>query len=111
LSPRCGLLPHGGRRRHAIRPPKPCQEIPVEQLSGGVLARMRPDLSIGAALPSPGRNAGFGLVAWGLATEAPTWAEWQQYIEQQKDLMRQRGLQVPATAARTEPSAALVMHG
>jgi hypothetical protein len=51
--------------------------------------------------------AGFGLVAWGLATEAPTWAEWQQYIEQQKDLMRERGLQVPATAARTETSAAV----
>jgi hypothetical protein len=50
--------------------------------------------------------AGFGLAAWGLATEAPTRAEWQQYIEQQKDLMRQRGLQVPATAARTEPTAA-----
>jgi hypothetical protein len=45
-------------------------------------------------------------VAWGLGTEAPTRDEAQQYIEQQKDLMRQRGLQVPATAARTEPSAA-----
>ena len=42
--------------------------------------------------------AGFGLVAWGLGTEAPTQAEAQQYIEQQKDLMRQRGLEVPATA-------------
>ena len=51
--------------------------------------------------------AGFGLVAWGLGTEAPTRAEWQKYIEQQKDLMRQRGLQVPATAARTETSAAV----
>ena len=50
--------------------------------------------------------AGFGLVAWGLATEAPTRAEWQQYIEQQKDLLRRRGLQVPATAAQTETSAA-----
>jgi hypothetical protein len=38
-----------------IRAPQPCQEIPVEQLSGGVLARMRPDLSIGAALPAAGR--------------------------------------------------------
>jgi hypothetical protein len=44
--------------------------------------------------------AGFGLVAWGLGTEAPTRAEAQQYIEQQKDLMRERGLQVPATARR-----------
>ena len=42
--------------------------------------------------------AGFGLVAWGLGTEAPTRAEAQQYIEQQKDLMRKRGLEVPATA-------------
>ena len=29
--------------------PQPCQEIPVEQMSGRVLARMRPDLSIGVA--------------------------------------------------------------
>jgi hypothetical protein len=42
--------------------------------------------------------AGFGLVAWGLGTEAPTQAEAQQYIEQQKDLMRTRGIEVPATA-------------
>jgi hypothetical protein len=40
------------------RAPKPGQEIPVEQVSGGVLARMRPDLGIGAALPSPGGNLG-----------------------------------------------------
>jgi hypothetical protein len=45
--------------------------------------------------------AGFGLVAWGLGTEAPTRAEAQQYIEQQKDLMRKRGIEVPATAAQT----------
>jgi len=38
------------------RAPQPCQEIPVELMSGGVLARMRPDLSIGAALPPPGGN-------------------------------------------------------
>ncbi len=42
--------------------------------------------------------AGFGLVAWGLVAEAPTRAEAQQNIEQQKDLMRKRGIQVPATA-------------
>jgi hypothetical protein len=40
-------------------------------------------------------------VAWGLGTEAPTQAEAQQYIEQQKDLMRDRGLEVPATNAQT----------
>ena len=58
------------------------------------------------ALAAWASAAGFGLMAWGLGTEAPTRAEWQEHIEQQKDLLRQRGLQVPATAARTEPSAA-----
>jgi hypothetical protein len=58
------------------------------------------------ALAAWASAAGFGLVAWGLGTEAPTRAEWQKYIEQQKDLMRKRGIQVPATAARTEASAA-----
>jgi hypothetical protein len=37
-------------------------------------------------------------VAWGLGTEAPTRAEAQQHLEQQKDLMRKRGIQMPATA-------------
>ncbi len=50
--------------------------------------------------------AGFGLVAWGLGAEAPTRAEAQENIEQQKDLLRKRGMQVPATAARSETSAA-----
>jgi hypothetical protein len=58
------------------------------------------------ALAAWASAAGFALVAWGLGTEAPTRAEWQKYIEQQKDLMRKRGIQVPATAARTEASAA-----
>jgi hypothetical protein len=38
------------------RAPQPGQEIPVEQVSGGVLARTRPDLSTGAALAAPGGN-------------------------------------------------------
>jgi hypothetical protein len=38
-----------------IRAPQPGQEIPVEQLNGGVLARMRPELSVGVALPPAGR--------------------------------------------------------
>lgn len=42
--------------------------------------------------------AGFGLVAWGLGTEAPTRAEAENTIEQQKDLLRRLGTQVPATA-------------
>jgi hypothetical protein len=51
------------------------------------------------ALAAWASAAGFGLLAWGLGTEAPTRAEAQKNIEQQKDLMRKRGLKVPATAA------------
>ena len=58
------------------------------------------------ALAAWASAAGFGLVAWGLGAEAPTRAEAQKNIEQQKDLLRKRGLQVPATAARTETSMA-----
>ena len=54
------------------------------------------------ALAAWASAAGFGLVAWGLGTEAPTRAEKQTNIEQQKDLMRERGLEVPATAAPTD---------
>jgi hypothetical protein len=45
---------------------QPCREIPVEQVSGGVLARMRPDLSGGAALPPAGRQrrGGGGPGGW-----------------------------------------------
>ena len=48
------------------RAPQPCREIPVEQVSGGVRARMRPDLSFGAALPPLGGNVGVvaGAGAW-----------------------------------------------
>jgi hypothetical protein len=42
--------------------------------------------------------AGFGLVAWGLGAEAPTRAEAEDNIERQKDLLRELGTQVPATA-------------
>ena len=42
--------------------------------------------------------AGFGLVAWGLGAEAPTRAEADKNMEEQKELLRKRGLQVPATA-------------
>jgi hypothetical protein len=54
------------------------------------------------ALAAWASAAGFGLVAWGLGAEAPTRAEAEKNIEQQKDLMRRRGIEVPATAARTE---------
>ena len=40
------------------RAPQSGQEIPVEQMSGGVLARMRLELSVGAALLPPGGNLG-----------------------------------------------------
>src|SRR5580700_5192825 len=58
------------------------------------------------ALAAWASAAGSGLAAWGLGTEAPARAEWQRYIEQQKDLMRKRGIQMPVTAARTETSVA-----
>jgi hypothetical protein len=51
------------------------------------------------ALAAWASAAGSGLVAWGLGTEAPTRAEAQRNIEQQKDLLRERGIEVPATAA------------
>src|SRR5215470_11960240 len=58
------------------------------------------------ALAAWASAAGFGLVAWGLGVEAPTRAEAQKYIEEQKDLMRKRGMQVSAITARTETSTA-----
>jgi hypothetical protein len=49
--------------------------------------------------------AGFGLVAWGLGAEAPTRAEAEMNIEQERDRLRERGTQVPATAATQTPAA------
>src|SRR6201996_9000771 len=54
--------------------------------------------------------AGFGLVAWGLATESPTRAEADQNMKQQKDLLRKRGLQVPATAGTETPLSQRSLH-
>jgi hypothetical protein len=56
LSPRCGYF--RTEEQAVPRAPQRCQEIPVEQMSGGALARMRPDLGVGAALPPPGGNVG-----------------------------------------------------
>ena len=42
--------------------------------------------------------AGFGLVAWGLGTEAPTRAEVEENIRLQRDLLRKLGTEAPATA-------------
>jgi hypothetical protein len=58
------------------------------------------------ALAAWASAAGFGLVAWGPGTESPTRADSDNNMEQQKHLLRKRGLQVPATAGRTEMSAA-----
>ena len=50
--------------------------------------------------------AGFGLVAWGLGTEAPTAAEVQENFQRQlRDLMRERGTTAPATARPETPAA------
>ena len=53
--------------------------------------------------------AGFGLVAWGLGTEAPTGAEVQENIwrlaPQQRDLVRKLGTEAPATAGTETPAA------
>ena len=46
--------------------------------------------------------AGFALMAWGLGTEAPTRAEAERNIEQQKDRLRERGIEVPATVTGTQ---------
>lgn len=53
------------------------------------------------ALAAWASAAGFALMAWGLGTEAPTRAEARENIERQKDLLRERGMQVPATAEPT----------
>jgi hypothetical protein len=50
--------------------------------------------------------AGFGLVAWGLATEAPTRAEVEENIRRlQRDLMRELGTKAPAIAGTETPAA------
>ena len=51
------------RGQEVTRAPQPCQEIPVEQTSAGALAEMRPDLSIGAALPAGRQRPGSGSPA------------------------------------------------
>jgi hypothetical protein len=58
------------------------------------------------ALAAWASAACFALMAWGLGTEAPTRAEREKNIEQQKDLLRGRGMEVPATAGTT-PAARL----
>jgi hypothetical protein len=62
------------------------------------------------ALAAWASAAGFALMAWGLGTEAPTRAESQESIERQKDLLRERGLQVPATAGTTPMARQLMRY-
>jgi hypothetical protein len=54
--------------------------------------------------------AGFALVAWGLGTEAPTRAEAEENIERQKDRLRERGIEVPATAGTTPAARQLLPY-
>jgi hypothetical protein len=61
------------------------------------------------ALAAWASAAGFALMAWGLGTEAPTRAEADQNIERQKGLLRERGIEVPATAGTT-PGARQLMR-
>ena len=50
--------------------------------------------------------AGFGLVAWGLGTEAPALAEVEENFQRQvTDLMSTRGMEPPATAGTETPGA------
>jgi hypothetical protein len=62
------------------------------------------------ALAAWASAAGFGLVAWGLGTEAPTQAEVEKNIERQKDLLRERGIKVPATAGTTPGARQLLRY-
>ena len=49
--------------------------------------------------------AGFGLIAWGLGTEAPTAAEVQENFRRQLDLMRKPGTLAPVPAGTETPAA------
>jgi hypothetical protein len=51
------------------------------------------------ALAAWASAAGSGLVAWGLATEAPTRAEVDEVVKRQWDLLREPGQEAPTTAA------------
>jgi hypothetical protein len=57
------------------------------------------------ALAAWASAAGFGLVAWGLGTEAPTRAEVESIWRQQRDLLRKLDTTGPATARMQPPTA------
>jgi hypothetical protein len=54
------------------------------------------------ALAAWASAAGLALVAWGVGVEAPTRAEAKENMERQKDLLRERGIEAPATADGTQ---------
>jgi hypothetical protein len=57
------------------------------------------------ALAAWASAAGYGLVAWGLGTEAPTSAEARENFERlQRDLLRKAGREAPAAAATPTPA-------
>ena len=57
------------------------------------------------ALAAWASAAGFGLVAWGLGTEASAQAEAEDIWRQLRDLVRRPGLEAPATAGTQTPTA------
>jgi hypothetical protein len=57
------------------------------------------------ALAAWASAAGFGLVAWGLGTEAPSRAEVESIWRQQGDLARKLRAKAPATAGTQTPTA------
>jgi hypothetical protein len=63
------------------------------------------------ALAAWASAAGYGLVAWGLGTEAPTSAEARHNMQRlQKDLLRKRGPKAPAAAGTLTPAARHLMR-
>jgi len=57
------------------------------------------------ALAAWASAVGFGLVAWGLGTEAPARAEVESILRQQRDLLRKLDTTAPATAGTQAPTA------
>jgi hypothetical protein len=57
------------------------------------------------ALAAWASAAGFGLVAWGLGTEAPARSEVEDILRQQRDLLRKLGTTAPAAAGTQTPTA------
>ncbi len=104
------LLFHVYQRRQYAGPrgqrPPPAPGGPVAVVGAGHSAA---EGARRRALAAWAGAAGFGLVAWGLGAEAPTRAEADKNMEEQKELLRQRGAQVPATVGtlnRSQPAIA-----